>query len=115
VNPVERLWVAMRNRDWNGVAAQLHPRCVTEYPATGERFEGADAFVMSHRLRPEEISVKRIEIVNGEQQVAVHAIITTPTGTDHMMAFYRLQESRIAHIIELWETVGATPPPRWRA
>ncbi len=115
MNAVERLWAAMRRHDWKSVASQLHPGVVTEYPATGERFVGPDEFVMSHRLRPEEITVASFEVISGEQMAAVHAIITTPSGTDHMMAFYRLQESRISHIIELWETVGATPPPRWRA
>jgi SnoaL-like domain len=115
VNPVERLYEALRTRDWKGVEAQVHPRVVVEYPATGERFEGASEFVLSHRLRPEELSIKRLDIVNGDQQVAVYAVVTTPTGTDHMMAFYRLQETRIAHIVELWVTAGTMPRPRWRA
>lgn len=114
MNPVERLWAAMRNHDWKGVAAQLHPHVIVEFPATGERFEGPNEFVMSHRLRPDELSVKRIDIINGELEVAVHAVITTPTGTDHLMAFYRLQETRISHIVELWVTAGAVPPPHWR-
>jgi SnoaL-like domain len=114
VNAVERLWVALRNHDWKGVAAQVHPSVVVEYPATGERFEGANEFVLSHRLRPEELSVNHVEFITGDQQVAVYAVVTTPTGTDHVMAFYRLHETRIAHIVELWVTAGTMQPPRWR-
>ncbi len=114
MNTVERLFSALQRRDWDAVAAQLQPSVVTEYPATGERFTGADEYVISHRLRPEEIRVDHLEIISGEQQVAVYAVIKTPTATEHMMGFYQLQETRIARIVELWATAGSMPPPTWR-
>ncbi len=115
MNPVARLWRAIGLRDWAAVAAQLQPSIVVELPATGERLVGPDAYVLLHRLRPGEITVKVVDTASGEQLVAVHAVITTATSTEHVMGFYELQETRIARAVELWTVSGATPPPTWRA
>jgi hypothetical protein len=115
MNAVERLWRAIANRDWTAVAAQFHPGVVVELPATGERLAGPEAYVLSHRLRPEEVTVRVVQVVTGETAIAVHAIITTPSATEHVMGFYDLQETRIAHAVELRTALGATPPPAWRA
>lgn len=114
MNTVERLFRALERRDWDAVAAQLQPSAVIDYPATGEHFVGATEYVMSHRLRPEEVRLDHLEIITGEQQAAVYAVITTPTATEHMMGFYQLQETRIARIVEMWATAGSMPPPTWR-
>jgi hypothetical protein len=42
-------------------------------------------------------------------------VLSTAAGTEHVMGFYDLQETRIAHAVELWTLHGATPPPAWRA
>jgi hypothetical protein len=115
VNPVDRLWRAISLRDWVGVAAQLQPNVVVELPASGERLVGPEAYVLSHRLRPGEQVVKVIHTVSGEQTVAVYAVLTTEAVTEHVMGCYDLQETRIAHAVELWTADGATPPPGWRA
>jgi SnoaL-like protein len=115
MNAVERLWRAITHQDWKAVAAQLQPHLVVELPATGERFVGPDAYVMSHRLRPEEFTVALVQTISGEERVAVHAVITTETTTEHVVGFYDLHEARIAHAVELWTVAGATAPPRWRS
>jgi hypothetical protein len=101
VNPVERLWRAIAQKDWAAIAAQLQPGIVAELPGSGERLVGADAYVLSHRLRAGEVDVAVRETVLGEPTVAVYATITTPSGTEHVMGFYDLQASRISHIVEL--------------
>lgn len=110
MNAVERLWRALRERDWKAVAAQMHPDVVTEYPASGERFTGPQEYVMSHRLRPEEVAIERLEIVNGALRSAVYAVIRTPSGIEHMMGLYDLHETRIARIVELWAVAGDAAP-----
>jgi hypothetical protein len=115
VNAVERLWRAIAHRDWDAVAAQMQPHVVVELPVTGERLVGPEAYVMAHRLRPEEVTVHVPHKLSGDQLVAVHAVVATTAGTEHVMGFYSLHETRIAHAIEMWSLEGATPPPAWRA
>jgi hypothetical protein len=115
VNAVERLWRGITHQDWKAVAAQLQPGVVVELPGTGERLIGPEAYVMSHRLRPEHGTVAVRQIISGEQCAAVHAVITTSTASEHVMGFYDLHETRIAHAVELWAVAGATAPPHWRA
>ena len=115
VNTVERLWRAIAQRDWAAMGAQLQPNIVVELPGTGERLVGPDAYVLSYRLRPGPVTVKVRDIVSAERCVAVHAVLTTPAGDEHVMGFYDMQETRISHAVELWSGPGATPPPAWRA
>lgn len=114
MNAVDRLWRAIAHQDWNAVGAQLQPNVVVVLPGTDERLVGPHAYVMSHRLRPEEVTVRVVQKLAGDQLVAVHAVVTTPSTTEHVMGFYNLHETRIAHAVELWTVHGATPPPGWR-
>ncbi len=50
---VRRLWGLFEARDWEAAARELHADFVAEWPHTGERSRGRDAFIELSRSYPE--------------------------------------------------------------
>jgi lactoylglutathione lyase len=114
--PVERLWECFDARDWEGARAVLHDDFESEWPQTGERFVGADAFVAMNRAYPDigwHIEVQRV-VASGDL-VAAEVRVPSRETVDWCSGFYTLRDRKIWRAVEYWTATESGPPPEWRA
>jgi hypothetical protein len=102
MNAVERLWRALKARNWHSALAQLHPGADIAWPHTGQRFTSREEYVTYWRLLPGERSVTVQEVITEGNLVAVRAVVADEEGAWHCGGFYELREARIAVGTELW-------------
>jgi len=112
---IEQFWQAMNTNDWSAASALLHEECVLEYPQSGERFRGREAFIALNGkypvVGPWRFDVQRII---AEEREAVSAVtVTAPTITALVVSFFEVRDSTIWHITEYWPE--AFDAPTWRA
>ncbi|CAN5566331.1 hypothetical protein BH10ACT1_BH10ACT1_25140 [soil metagenome] len=114
VDVVRALWERMEDRDWEGARATLADDVVVLWPATRERFEGADAFIAMNRAYPEgwHISVKAVRAEGND----VLAWVEVPMGDQMTWCAQRatVQKGRITSAIDLWTDEGGAAAPTWR-
>lgn len=112
---VRLLWERMEARDWEGARATLADGYTCDYPATGERFGTADAFVAMNRAYPEGWSIIVDEIV--EQGPRVVARVRVPHGDDlfYCVSFADVTDGLIARSVDYWLDDTGDPAPDWRA
>ena len=84
---VRLLWERMEARDWDGVADQLHPDVVVDWPNTAERMRGRDNFLAVQQAFGEGWHVQVLRIVDG----------------------------KIVRAVEYWSDGEPQPAPEWRA
>jgi len=113
--PVERMWACFEARDWAGARAQLDDEFECEWPPTGERFVGADAFIAMNEAYPDigwHIEPERF-VVAGEE---VAALVRVPSdeGVDWCTGFYTLGDGKVWRAVEFWKQREEGPPPEWR-
>ena len=114
--PVERMWEAFERRDWRAARAQLHEEFTSEWPATGERFASADAFVAMNEAYPDigwHIEIQRV--VAAGDEVAVLCRVPSDEGVDWCSGFYTLRDGKVLRAVEFWTAREPGPPPEWRA
>jgi len=114
---VRTYWARMQARDWDGVRALLEPGAVVEWPATGERFDGADAVVAVNREYPEGWSIHVVRVVAGPDGTTVVSEVEVPqegVGTFAVASFWHVRGGRIASGREYWVQCGGEEPPTWR-
>lgn len=115
---VSSFWARMQARDWPGVHALLAPGVVLEWPATGERFEGADAVVAVNREYPEgwTIDVQRVVAsVDGETVVSEVEVPHEGLGTFAVASIWQVRDGLVIAGREYWVTCAGEEPPPWRA
>ncbi len=115
---VTLFWQRMQARDWSGVHALLAPGVVLEYPATGERFDGADAVVAINREYPEGWSIDVQRVVAGSDGGTVVSEVEVEQdgiGTFAAASFWQVDDGLIAAGREYWVMCGSEEPPSWRA
>jgi ketosteroid isomerase-like protein len=115
---VTLFWERMQARDWAGVAALLAPGVVLEYPATGERFEGAEAVVAINREYPEGWSIHLHRIVagpDGDSVVSEVEVSQDGVGTFAAASFWQVRDEVITAGREYWVMCAGEEPPPWRA
>jgi lactoylglutathione lyase len=113
--PVERLWERFEARDWDGARSELHDDFVGEWPATGERFVGPDAFVAMNRAYPDigwHIEVARV--VAAGDLVAAEVRVPGAETVDWCSGFYTLRDGKVWRAVEYWTATEQDPPPAWR-
>jgi hypothetical protein len=71
VDTVLALWNLFEARDWPGARALLADDVVVEWPATGERFTSADAFVAVNATYPEGWTIQVQRVVCGGASTAL--------------------------------------------
>lgn len=109
------MWRCFEARDWDRARAELHEEFVCEWPATGERFVGADAFVAMNRAYPDvgwHVEVQRI--VDAGDEVAAEVRVPSDDALDWCSGFYTLRDGRIWRAVEYWTRREPEPPPAWR-
>jgi ketosteroid isomerase-like protein len=101
-NAVERFWRALAQGDVQRATAELHDRVVMEWPHTGERFEGPEAFLVAHHasVRPQPIAVERV--VTEGRAVAAEVRLERDGVSWAVAAFYTVHDGRILHAVEYW-------------
>jgi hypothetical protein len=97
MNAAERLWRALRNRDWPALRAQFRPNAVVDWPHSGASM-GLDDYVAAVAARPagEAVDVRRV--VSEGRIVAVEAEV----GGARCAGFYDLHDGLIVAATEYW-------------
>jgi ribosomal protein S18 acetylase RimI-like enzyme len=110
---VRTLWAALQARDWRGARALLHDDLQVTWWASGERFAGADAFVLLNANYPEGWSVFLLELGHLQDGRVISLVrVDHPPQQFFATSLFRLDDERIAAIDEYWATLE--PPPAWR-
>jgi len=102
VNPVERLWKALAEQDWQTARAELHPQVVVEWPHTGERFASCDAFLEVHRAFPGPWTLDVRRIVSEGRDIASEVVVRSGEDTWYVASFFGLRDGRIQSAVEYW-------------
>ena len=110
---VRALWAHVQARDWAAMRAAFADDVQTQWPVTGERFDGADLIVRINAEYPEgwSIEVREIDALTDGR---VHSIVEVPHGEQRFFAHSRFTfaGTQIAQLCEHWATAEA--PPAWR-
>lgn len=112
---VRALWERMEARDWDGARATLADGFTCDYPATGETFPTADAFVAMNRAYPEGWHITVDETVAEGDRVAARVRVTHGDDLFHCLSFAVVEDGLIARSIDFWLDDRGDPAPDWRA
>lgn len=114
VDVVRAFWERMEARDWDGARECLDEHLVVLWPATRERFEGADTFIAMNRAYPEGWHI-RVQAVYAHGN-DVLAWVEVPMGDQMSWCAQRAQvfKGRIISSIDLWTDEGGVDAPNWR-
>lgn len=112
---VEALWRLFDERLWDQAAELLAADIVCEWPHTGERIAGAEAFIEVNARYPDwdRLDVERI-VADGPEVVAEVAV-SHPGGVARVASFATVVDGRIVRLREYWVEECAEDPPAWRA
>ena len=115
VDVVRSFWERLEARDWDDARALLADDLVVVWPATRERFEGADTFIALNQAYPGDwhLSVQAVH-ADGRN---VLAWVEVRLGDVRSFCAQRaiVTERLIRSSIELWVDEGEITPPAWRA
>ena len=110
---VRAMWAAFEARDWGRARALMHDGLVAVWWTSGERFEGADAYVAVQARYPEGWAIRLLELGHLQDGRVFSLLrVDQPPATYFATALLRVDDERIAGIDEYWAT--AEPPPAWR-
>jgi len=110
---VRRLWAAFEARDWAAARAVLHHDLQAVWRASGERFDGADAFIAANQGYPEGWTVLLLELVHLQDGRVLSLVrVDHPPQTYFATSFWRVDDGLITGLDETWAT--AEEPPAWR-
>jgi hypothetical protein len=112
---VRLLWERLEARDWDGVAAQLHPDVVVDWPSTGERMRGREDFIAVQRAYPEGWHIEILRVVDGGDAVASEVRVDHEGKRFYAASFFELEDGRIVRAVEHWSDGEPAPAPAWRA
>jgi len=119
---VQAYWERMQARDWAGVHELLDDEVTVEWPASGERFRGADAVVDVNRLYPEGWSIRVVGVIADREATPQAArvvseveVVQQGAGVFAATSLWEVREGRIAFGREYWVVCGGDEPPQWRS
>lgn len=112
---VERFWATMGTNDFRAVGDLLDDDYVLEWPQTGERIRGREAFAGMNEAFPAAgrwgFTVHRV-VADGS--VAVSDVsVTDGRRTDRAVTFSEVRDGKILRQTEFWP--DPYEPPAWRA
>lgn len=113
VRTLRALWAAVQVRDWQAMRALLHDRLQATWWTSGERFNGAQAFVDVQACYPEGWTLHVLEVARLDDG-RVLSLLRVDHPPQHFFAtsIARVDDGRVATIDEYWATGEA--PPAWR-
>ena len=110
---VRAMYAALQARDWPAMRAKLQPRMQALWWASGERLDGADAYVAVNARYPEGWTLHLLEVSRMDDgRVLALVRVDHPPATFFCTAIFRLDDELIAGVDEYWAT--REPPPAWR-
>ncbi len=110
---VRALWAAFQARDWDAARALLDPALQVTWWTSGERFDGADAFVEVQRRYPEGWTIRLLELGHLQDgRVLALVRVDQPPAVFFATSLARVDDGRVTGLEEYWATVE--PPPAWR-
>lgn len=115
VDVVRSFWERLEARDWDDARALLADDLVVLWPATRERFEGADTFIALNQAYPGDWHIA-VQAVHADGR-DVLAWVEVRIGDTLSICAQRatVTEKLIRSSIELWVDEGEITPPPWRA
>jgi len=115
VDIVRSFWERLEARDWDDARALLADDLVVTWPATLERFEGADTFIALQQAYPGDWHIT-VQAVHADAR-EVLAWVEVRIGDTLSLCAQRavVTEKLIRSSIELWIDEGEITPPPWRA
>lgn len=102
---VESFWAAMQANNWHRAAGHLTQDCVIDWPCSGERIVGREAFAAIQARYPTNTGRWGFDVhrIVGEEDVAVSEVtVTDGEQAARVVAFSILDGAQIAHQIEYW-------------
>jgi len=110
---VRRLWALFQARRWAEAQALLAPDAMCDWPGTGERFLGAQAFIGVNAAYPEGWSIHLLEL-NELPDGRVHSLVRVDHGAARFYAnsFFAVAAGQIQFVQDYWTDVQEAPP--WR-
>ena len=115
VDIVRSFWERMEARDWDDARALLADDLVVIWPATREKFEGADTFIALNQNYPGDwhIDVQRVS-ADGRN---VQAWVEVRIGEQRTFCAQQsvVTDKLIRSAIEIYVDEGESEPPAWRA
>jgi GNAT superfamily N-acetyltransferase len=113
VRVVRAMWSAFQARDWVAARALLRADLRAAWWTSGERFEGADAFVEAQARYPEGWTIHLIECERLEDGRVMSLVrVDHPPGTFYATSFFQVDDGLVIAVDEYWATVEE--PPAWR-
>jgi hypothetical protein len=115
VDVVRSFWERMEARDWDDARALLDDDLVVVWPATRERFEGADTFIALNQAYPGDWHIS-VQSVHADARDALAWVEVRVDGQLSLCAQKAtVADRKIVSSIELWIDEGEITPPPWRA
>ena len=111
---VRSFWERMEARDWADARALLADDLVVIWPATREKFDGADTFIEMNQAYPGDWHID-VQAVHADGR-NVLAWVEVHVGDQRSFCAQRavVTERLIRSTVDLWVDEGDTEPPAWR-
>jgi len=107
------LWAAIDARDWDDLAARLHPDFRAEYVHTGETFD-RDSFVAINRDYPGAWRATVEDYLADGARAVTRTRVHNDEAALFVASFGEVRDGLVASLIEVWADADATPPPEHR-
>lgn len=108
-------WAAMQANDWERAARHLAPKCVIDWPCSGERIVGRDTFVAVQARYPTNTGRWKFDVhrlVADGDVVVSEVTVTDGEQSARVVAFSELEEGQILRQVEYWPTAYEPMPGR---
>ena len=113
VRAVRALWAAFQARDWAAARALLRDDLQAVWWTSGERFDGADAFIAVQARYPEGWTLHLIEAERLEDGRVMSIVrVDHPPDSFFATSLFRVDDGLVTGIDEYWATLAS--PPAWR-
>jgi ketosteroid isomerase-like protein len=109
----ERFFVTLEARDWDGLAALLHPDVTYQIPQSGERILGRDRYIQFNSEYPGEWHLTPKVIVADQAGAGVWFDWTLGDG-EHAdgVVFLQVEDGAITQVTDFWPEPYDPPPGR---
>ena len=111
---VRALWQHLQAREWVAARALVHDDAVMDWPATGERMVGADAFIRANAEYPEgwTLHLLRLDALQDGRVMSSVRVDHAPASSLAQSVFL-VRDGRIRSGEQLWATVATPPARKW--